>query len=263
MRLRRMGWAGVELEHEGQTLVIDLIEDASPLFSQEKFPEASRPGEAVAALVTHLHTDHADPVAIRKALAEGAPIYRPEPFPGSGDDLKWTCEAEDLFREHGIATEVVQAWEERTVGPFRVAAGPSIDGLGDPQICWVVECDGVRIFHGGDTIFHGFWWAIARRFGPVDIAFVPINGAIVELPHLQPPSPFHAAMLPEEAAVAAHILGAHTAVPIHYGTLHKPPIYIETPRAVERFEERATELGMTPFVTTPGEWFTPRPAPVH
>ncbi|GAA3634085.1 MBL fold metallo-hydrolase [Streptomyces iranensis] len=263
MRLRRLGWAGVELEHSGQTLVIDLLGDASPLFSDEKFPPASRPGETAAALVTHLHSDHADPVAIRKALADGAPVYRPEPVTGEGDDLKWTCEAEAAFREHGIAAEALQPWEERGVGPFRIGAGPSVDGLGDPQLCWVVECDGVRVFHGGDTIFHGQWWSIARRFGPVDIAFVPINGPIVELPHLQPPSPFNAVMLPEEAAVAAHILGARVAVPIHYGTLHKPPIYIETPRAVERFEKRARELGITPLVTPPGEWFTPRNAPVH
>ncbi|WP_199822451.1 hypothetical protein [Streptomyces rimosus] len=35
------------------------------------------PGGTAAALVTHLHSDHADPVAIRKALAPGAPVYRP------------------------------------------------------------------------------------------------------------------------------------------------------------------------------------------
>ncbi len=263
MRLRRLGWAGAELEHAGRTLVIDLIEDASPLYSDERFPAASRPGETVAALVTHLHTDHADPVAIRKALAPGAPVYRPEPVTGPDDDLKWTCAAEESFREHGVATEVLRPWEERGAGPFRICAGPSLDGLGDPQLSWVVECDGLRVFHGGDTIFHGHWWSIARRFGPVDIAFVPINGPVVELPHLQPPSPFHAAMLPEEAAVAAHVLGARIAVPIHYGTLNKPPIYVETPRAVERFERRARELGITPLVVPHGEWFDPSVAPVH
>lgn len=263
MRLRRLGWASAELEHAGRTLVIDLIEDTSPLHSDEKFPAASRPGETVAALVTHLHTDHADPVAIRRALAPGAPVYRPEPVTGPDDDLKWTCEAEASFREHGIAAEVVRPWEERSAGPFRIGAGPCLDGLGDPQLSWVVACDGLRVFHGGDTVFHGHWWSIARRFGPVDIAFVPINGAVVELPHLQPPSPFNAVMLPEEAAVAAHILGARIAVPIHYGTLDKPPIYTETPRAVERFEKRARELGVTPLAVPYGEWFDPSITPVH
>ena len=63
-------------------------------------------------------------------------------------------------------------------------------------------------------------------------------------------------MLPEEAAVAAYILGARVAVPIHYGTLRKPPIYIETPRAVERFEERTKELGIEARIAMPGRWFT-------
>ncbi len=136
MRLRRLGWAGVELEHSGQTLVIDLLGDASPLFSDEKFPPASRPGETAAALVTHLHSDHADPVAIRKALADGAPVYRPEPVTGEGDDLEWTCEAEAAFREHGIAAEApaVGGARRRPVpyrrGALRRRAGRSAALLG-------------------------------------------------------------------------------------------------------------------------------------
>ncbi|GCD40528.1 hypothetical protein GKJPGBOP_00178 [Streptomyces paromomycinus] len=94
-------------------------------------------------------------------------------------------------------------------------------------------------------------------------ALAPVNGPVVELPHLQPPSPFNAATLPEEAAVAAHILGARIAVPLHYGTLNKAPIYVETPRAVERFEQRARELGIAPLVVPYGEWFEPSVAPVR
>ncbi|MEK8174328.1 hypothetical protein NKH77_51030 [Streptomyces sp. M19] len=109
-------------------------------------------------------------------------MYRPEPVVGPEGDLEWTDGLETSFREHGLAADVMRPWEERELGPFHIGAGPSIDGLGDPQLCWVVECDGLRVFHGGDTMFHGFWWSIARRFGPVDIAFVPINGAVVALP---------------------------------------------------------------------------------
>lgn len=258
MRLRYLGWAGVEIDHDGHTLLIDSIEDASPLFSHEKFTSSLRPGDTTAALVTHLHSDHADPVAIKAALADGAPVFRPEPSSGSGDDLKWTEHAEAQFREVGLEPEVVQPWEERSAGPFRIIAVPSVDGLGDPQRCWIVECEGTRILHAGDTLFHGYWWAIARAFGPIDVAFLPINGPVLELPHLQPPSPFHAAMLPEEAAVAAQILRARIAVPIHYGSLHKPPIYIETPRATERFSEKAKELGVVPLIAARGEWFSPK-----
>jgi L-ascorbate metabolism protein UlaG (beta-lactamase superfamily) len=258
MRLRHLGWAGVEIEHEGHTLLIDCIKDSFPLIAGEEFVIPLRPGEATAALVTHLHPDHADPIALAAALARGAPVFRPEPNPGSGEDRKMTEQAEAQFRETGLKTETVQPWEERSVGPFRIIAAPSSDGFGDPQRCWIVECEGSRILHAGDTLFHGHWWAMARAVGPIDVAFLPINGPLVDIPLVQPPSPFHAAMLPEEAAVAAHILQARIAVPIHYGLLHKPPIYIETPNAAERFSDRITKLGVVPFIATRGNWFSPK-----
>lgn len=94
------------------------------------------------------------------------------------------------------------------MGPFRVTAVPAIDGLGDPQLNWVVQADEQRAFHGGDTMFHGYWWLIARRFSPFDAVFLPANGAVVDAPHLQPPSPLPAAMTPRQEAVAAQLLDA-------------------------------------------------------
>jgi len=117
---------------------------------------------------------------------------------------------------HRLAAEVVDAWSTREAGPFRVTAVPSVDGLGDPQLNWVVQADGQRVFHGGDTMFHGYWWLITRRFSPFDAVFLPANGAVVDAPHLQPPSPLPAAMDPRQAAAAAEILDARYAVPMHY-----------------------------------------------
>lgn len=259
MRLRHIGWAGVEIDHDGHTLLIDVIRHTSRMFSGQEgveFATPLRPGGATVALVTHLHSDHSDPVTIAAALAEGAPVFRPEPNPGSGNDLRWTEPAEREFREAGLTPDIVQPWEERTVGPFRITAVPSVDGFGDPQRCWIVEAGGTRILHAGDTLFHGYWWAIAHAVGPIDIAFLPINGPLLELRHLQPPSPLAMAMLPEEAAAAAHILKARIGVPIHYG-FDEPPVYIETPRAAERFSDKAKGLGVVPLVATRGEWFSP------
>ena len=257
MRLRHLGWAGVEVEHDGQTLIIDCIKNSFPLISGKQFVSPLKPGGTTAALVTHLHADHADPVAIAAALAGGAPVFRPEPNPGSGDDLKMTEQAEAQFREAGLNTEVLPPWTERRVGPFRIIAAPSVDGFGDPQRCWIVECDGRRILHAGDTLFHGYWWAIAHTVGTLDVAFLPINGPVVEVPHVRPSSPQPAVMLPEEAAVAAHILKARTCVPIHYALLHKPPEYAETPQAAERFSKKAKELDVMPLIATRGKWFSP------
>lgn len=91
MRIRWLGWAGVELEAEGATLVIDALADAAAVFAPfgeraagAPLPQiaAPRPG-AVAALVTHLHRDHADAAAIAAALAGQGVVLEPA---GSGGD---------------------------------------------------------------------------------------------------------------------------------------------------------------------------------
>ena len=254
MRLRHLGWAGLEIEHAGHTLLIDCLRDAFSLIPGGEMVPPSRPGGTTAALVTHLHSDHADPMALAAALSPGAPVFRPEPNPGSGEDQTMTVQAEARFRETGLRTEIVPPWEERRAGPFRILAVPSVDGFGDPQRGWIVEAGDKRILHAGDTLFHGFWWAIARAVESIDLAFLPINGPVVQIPPVQPPSLLPAVMLPAEAAVAAHLLRARVCVPIHYG-LHRPPEYVETPRAAECFAEKAEELSVTSLIPVRGEWF--------
>ena len=260
MRMRRLGWAGVEIECDDETLVIDYVQNIEPMLPMlrgldERFPASSRPGGATVALLTHLHADHADPEAMAGALRAGAPVFRPEAATGTKDDVELTSYAEKKFEQNPLATEIVGVWEDRSVGPFRMTSVPAVDGFGDPQRSWVVECGGHRIIHAGDTMFHGNWWRIAHRFGAFDVAFFPINGPLVDFPHLQPPSPLEAAMTPEEAAIAAHIIGAQTVVPIHYGSLHKPPMYIETPRVTERLRQKTSSLGIRALICEPGDWF--------
>ena len=259
IRLRRLGWAGVEIEYNNQTLLIDYIRNTSPLVplrsAEEPFPQSSRPGAAAGALLTHLHADHADPGALSLALHTDAPVFRPAAATGEGADLELTLHAESQFTNYPLATEVVGDWKEGNIGPFRVFSVPAVDGFGDRQISWVVEVGNHRIFHAGDTLFHGYWWRIANRFGPIDLAFLPINGAVVEFPSLQPASPLEAVMNPEEAAVAARILQAKLVVPIHYQSLHKPPIYVETPNATQRLSERLNIFGIRVMRAEPGEWF--------
>ncbi len=193
MRLRRLGWAGVELECDGETLVIDHVMNTASFADvirgpDETFLPSSRPGATAVALVTHLHGDHADPVALAAALRAGAPFFRPEPATGNEDDLALTAYAEEMFVERKLATNVVRIWDERNVGPFRIFAAPAIDGSGDPQITWIIECGGRRVLHAGDTMFPDFWWRIAHRYAPFDVAFLPINVPVVRFPALRPTS---------------------------------------------------------------------------
>lgn len=204
----------------------------------EPFPASSNPGGAAVALLTHLHADHADADALDVALRDGARVFRPEPATGTGDDRELTAIGEEKFTHHDLATEFVGLWAERTVGPFRMYSAPAVDGF-------------------GDTLFHGYWWRIAHRFGSFDMAFFPINAPVCQWPHLQPSSPIEVTMMPEEAAVAANIIHAKTVVPIHYGSLNKEPIYVETPNATQSVRDKADEYGIRVDFHEPGEWFEP------
>lgn len=255
MKLRYLGWSGVEIESDGQTILIDYVEDGSAVFLDRRFAQPSKTNTAIAALVTHLHRDHADPAALKKALAEGAPVFRPEPTPGSAAIQSWTRPVEDEFSSSGLLTHIVEPWAERQIGPFQIVAAPAVDGVGDPQCTYIVEADGERILHAGDTMNHGFWWAIAQRAGPIDVAFLPINGAVVNVPHLQPPSPFHAVMSPEESVVAATIIGARTVIPIHYGDINIPNTYEEADNHIRRFTSWAEQSGLRTHIPREGEWF--------
>lgn len=259
MRIRCLGWAGLEIEASGTTAVIDLLEDASSMARfvgepREPLLAPSEAGSASVALVTHLHADHADPVAIVRALAPGGELLRPAPASGEGLETAGLAVAEAGIAEHGIATRTVDPWQTVRVGALELTAVPAADGFGDPQLSWVIAAEGRRILHAGDTIFHGWWWLTKMRCGPFDAAFLPVNGPVVNLPHRQPPSPLPAAMDPAQAAAAAAILEPSMAVPIHYGTLHHAPTYVQVDDPAGAFEQASHQLGVHTRVMAPGDW---------
>jgi L-ascorbate metabolism protein UlaG (beta-lactamase superfamily) len=116
----------------------------------------------------------------------------------------------------------------------------------------MVEFDGLKILHSGDTLWHGNWWKIRERFGSVDIAFLPINGATIEFPGMKP-SGFPVDLTPAQAAAAADILGAKTVCPIHYKLFHNPPVYSEWPDAEKVFLAAAAQHGVPVQIVEPGE----------
>ena len=258
MRVQRLGWAGLQIDAGGSTAVIDLLEDVGPMarFIGEPhapLPGPSVPGEVSLGLVTHLHSDHTDPPALKRALSPDGLVLRPGPAAGGGLETAGLAAAEQGLRDLDIATRTVEPWETVVAGPFTVTAVPAADGFGDPQVSWVIEADGHRIIHCGDTLFHGWWWLTRLRCGPLDAAFLPINGPIVDLPHRQPASTLPAAMNPVQAAEAAALLQAAVAIPIHYDTLNNPPIYTQAERPAEAFLHEAGRRGVPGRLLEPGE----------
>ena len=246
MLVRRLTWAGLEIQTPAATVVVDLL-GGTPSLSQyagapreELLAPSAQPGTVAAAAVTHLHSDHFDVEALRRALAPDAPVLCP------------TAVAETV-RDAGLNARGVDVWETVTVEDLRFTAVPAVDGFGSPQVSWVVADGDSRVIHCGDTLWHGYWWQIAERCGPFDIAFLPINAAVADFEYLQPASEMPAVLTPEQAAAAAQILRARRAVPIHYGTFHRPPHYIALPDAESSFVLAAERRGLEVHLPRPGE----------
>jgi L-ascorbate metabolism protein UlaG (beta-lactamase superfamily) len=254
MRVRRLGWAGIEITaQEGSSLVVDYVHGWWLLPATLNASAYAAPVQpAVAALVTHLHDDHTDVSAIQTSVGPSGLVLRPPPTIATAEEAPLTCGAEAALAASGLKVATVVEWERVQIGPFAVTPVPAVDGLGDPQVNWVIEADGQRVFHGGDTMFHGYWWLIARRTGPIDVAVLPINGPLVNDPGLRPPSSLPAVLTPEQAVQAAALLQAKTIVPMHFG-VPQPSVYTEQADALSRLRVAADELGLGVTALAPGD----------
>jgi L-ascorbate metabolism protein UlaG (beta-lactamase superfamily) len=251
MLIRRLTWCGVELEAaDGSTAVIDLLEDATslaPFLGAPDGPLFDLPyeGRARVAAVTHLHRDHADAGAVARALRPGGVLLRPPAMRGELLEIAGTRAAEQELDAHSLPTLVLDEGQTSRQGPFQFTALRAVDGSGDTQVTWLVEVDGGKVVHAGDTMWHGEWWRRAIAHGPIDVAFLPINGAIGDFPHRQPSSGLAGAMTPEQAVAAAAAMQARHLVPIHYGLFDSPPHYSAIADAEARLLSAAERLNIT------------------
>jgi L-ascorbate metabolism protein UlaG (beta-lactamase superfamily) len=260
MRLRRLGWAGLELEAAGQSVVIDHLLDPGifSAFLGEPRDELIEPdpGRAAAALLTHLHRDHADVAAIERAVGGDGSVLRPARKPAHSElDEFATGEAEAALAASRLDVRSCAAGDRLELGAFTITALPASDGFGSPQVSWLIEAESSSVLHAGDTLWHGGWWDVAHAHGPVDFAFLPANGARVAYPQWQPAVSVPAVMTPEQAVEAARALRARRMVPIHYNrTFEHPDYYRPLTDARERLEQAAAGGEVAVEFLEPGEW---------
>jgi L-ascorbate metabolism protein UlaG (beta-lactamase superfamily) len=246
MRVRRLTWAGLEIQAPGATLVIDLLGGVPELSqyagepTEDLLAPSGQAGAVAAAAITHPHSDHFDVEALRRALAPDAPVL-------------CSKEITQTVSGAGLTSRGVGLWDAVEVGELKLMAVPAVDGFGSTQVSWVVSHGNRNLIHCGDTLWHGYWWEIAQRCGPIDLAFLPVNGAIADFDDLQPPSGIPAVLTPEQAAAAAQVLASSEAAPIHYGTFHKPPLYISLPDPEAAFVAAAARRGVTTRLMRPGD----------
>ncbi|MGO8969928.1 MAG: MBL fold metallo-hydrolase [Myxococcaceae bacterium] len=208
IRLTWLGHASWLVQLAGTSLLIDpvLSERISGIIRRNVAPglEVAQLPRIDACLVTHNHYDHLDLPTLKRV---GAPIWA-----GQG--------TAPLLRKAGLDSHELAWWESARVGSATLHFVPSQHwsrrGLFDiNEMLWggfVVEGDGTRVYHSGDTAYFSGFAEIGRRFPNLAGAMLPIGAYdppwFMESQHMNP----------EQAVQAFVDLEARDFLAMHWGT---------------------------------------------
>ena len=148
-------------------------------------------------LITHEHFDHLSPDDIGKIAGPGTVVVGPASVTAQVSGLEtMTVAAGDRVDVRGLSVLAVPAYN---VDKFR-APGQPYHPRESGYLGYVVELDGVRYYHAGDT-------DAVPEMADVhcDVALLPVGGTFT--------------MTSEEAAEACALIDAAAAVPMHYGDI--------------------------------------------
>lgn len=161
-------------------------------------------------LCTHAHADHIDPEAIPVIAAQSpaahflVPECARDTMLGFGidDDRIHTMKGDDELRLKEIQIHAIPAKHEQF---------DKHPQKGYPYLSYVINIDGITVFHAGDTIpYHGQSQRLKKH--RIDLAFLPINGRD-ELRHSLE---FEGNFTCEEAIRFALDIDAGLTIPMHY-----------------------------------------------
>lgn len=218
LKLTFLGHAAVLLEGS-KTLLIDPFFTNNPqaVFGIEKLPKIDF------VLPTHDHFDHlGDAVEIAKRhQATIIAIHEITQLPSVLESKVKTVGMNigGTYHADGINISMTPAVHSSTAGS---------------PCGFVVEFNGKRIYHAGDTALFSDMGLIPKLFGKLDIALLPIGG--------------HYVMDPKQAAMAAKLLKPKLAIPIHYNTW---PVIQADPKEFSRLSRpiKTQVLSPSEFIT--------------
>lgn len=188
-----LGHAGFRIDGSGgKRIYVD------PWLDAPTFPDSEREIERIDVLaLTHGHGDHTGN-AVELAERHGPPVVCIVELGG------WLAGkgVENIVEMNKGGTVDVDGVKVTMTDAHHSSSTPDGTYAGEPAGL-VIEVDGARIYHAGDTCVFGDMQLIGRLYEP-DVAVLPIGG--------------HYTMDPNEAAVALELLGVGRCIPCHYGT---------------------------------------------
>jgi L-ascorbate metabolism protein UlaG (beta-lactamase superfamily) len=162
-------------------------------------------------MISHNHYDHLDIGSIKKLKENFDPFFL-VPLK-NGSLLESATVKKDRYGEY----DWWQSFENKNI---KITLTPaqhwSARGMFDRnEMLWggfIIEWSGLKVFFAGDTGFDGHFEEIYRRFGPMDLALLPI-GAYAPRWFMK-----DSHMNPEEALQAHLALRAKMSMGMHFGT---------------------------------------------
>jgi len=184
----------------GKRVYIDPFLNGNP-----KCPESELEPERVDVIaLTHAHGDHVgDTVDLAKK--HGCTVIAPVEL---ADWLQIKHELQNVLDPNKGGTVNVDGVKFTLTNAHHSSSNNDLEYMGEP--CGIVAEveNGTKLYFAGDTCVFGDMALIARIYGPLDVAILPIGD--------------HYTMGPREAAVALELLDVKRCVPCHYGTF--PPL---------------------------------------
>ena len=193
---------------------------------------------------SHNHTDHLDEATLHPLFTAnpGMKFVIPEANRTFVAERLGIAAADPVGLDDGTSATVA-GWEFHGIA----AAHPRLDrdeAGHHPFLGYIIRRGPWTIYHSGDTLLFPGLVEKVRPFGPIDVAFLPINGD-------RPERRVDGNLDGREAAQLAHDIGARRVVPGHYEMFE---FNTEDPR--ELFIPECKRLGQPHRVLLAGEGWT-------